>query len=38
MAFPVSLALRVRRARRLLAIGAGVGSIAFGIAYAIRVF
>jgi ABC-type nickel/cobalt efflux system permease component RcnA len=37
MAFPVSLALRVRRARRLLAFGAGAGSIAFGIAYAIRV-
>ena len=37
MAFPVSLALRVRRARRLLAFGAGVGSIAFGLVYAIRV-
>jgi len=38
MAFPLSLALRVRRARRLLAVGAGLGSIAFGIVYAIRVF
>jgi hypothetical protein len=37
MAFPVSLALRLRRARRLLAFGAGVGSIAFGLVYAIRV-
>jgi len=37
MAFPVSLALRLRRARRLVALGAGVGSIAFGIVYAIRV-
>jgi high-affinity nickel-transport protein len=37
MAFPVSLALRLRRARRVLAFGAGVGSIAFGIVYALRV-
>jgi high-affinity nickel-transport protein len=37
MAFPLSLALRLRRARRLVALGAGVGSIAFGIVYAIRV-
>jgi hypothetical protein len=37
MAFPVSLALRLRRTRRLVALGAGVGSIAFGIVYAIRV-
>jgi high-affinity nickel-transport protein len=37
MAFPVSLALRVRHARRLLALGAGVGSIVFGIVYAMRV-
>jgi len=36
MAYPISLALRVQRARRLLAIGAGVGSIGFGIAYAIH--
>jgi ABC-type nickel/cobalt efflux system permease component RcnA len=38
MAFPLSLALRVRRARRLLAVGAGIGSIAFGLIYAIHVF
>lgn len=38
MAFPVSLALRLRRARRVLAFGAGVGSIAFGVVYALRVF
>jgi ABC-type nickel/cobalt efflux system permease component RcnA len=38
LAFPVSLALRLRRARRLLAFGAGVASIAFGVVYAIRVF
>jgi high-affinity nickel-transport protein len=38
MAFPISLALRLRRARRLLALGAGMGSIAFGIVYALRVF
>ena len=38
MALPVSLALRLRRARHVLAFGAGVGSIAFGIVYAIRVF
>lgn len=38
MAYPVSLALRLRRTRRVLALGAGVGSIAFGITYAIRVF
>ena len=37
MAFPVSLALRLRRARHVLAFGAGVGSIVFGIVYAIRV-
>ena len=37
MAFPVSLALRLRRARHVLAFGAGVGSIAFGIVYEIRV-
>ena len=37
MAFPVSLALRLRRTRRVLAFGAGVASIAFGIVYAIRV-
>jgi high-affinity nickel-transport protein len=37
MAYPVSLALRIQRARRVLAVGAGVGSIGFGIAYAIHV-
>ena len=37
MAFPMSLALRLRRTRRVLAFGAGVGSIAFGIVYALRV-
>jgi high-affinity nickel-transport protein len=36
MAFPVVLALRLRRARRVLAFGAGLGSIAFGLVYAIR--
>jgi high-affinity nickel-transport protein len=36
MAFPISLALRVRRVRRILAVTAGLGSIAFGIIYAIR--
>ena len=38
MAYPVSLALRVHRARRVLAVGAGLGSICFGIAYALRAF
>jgi len=38
MAYPVSLALRVQRMRRVLAVGAGLGSIGFGIAYAIHVF
>jgi ABC-type nickel/cobalt efflux system permease component RcnA len=33
MAYPVSLALRYRRARQALALCAGLGSIAFGIAY-----
>ncbi|MBI2160646.1 MAG: high-affinity nickel-transport family protein [Candidatus Rokubacteria bacterium] len=33
MAYPVSLALRFRHARRALALCAGVGSIAFGVAY-----
>ena len=36
MAFPISLSLRVRRVRRILAVCAGLGSIAFGIVYAIR--
>ena len=35
MAYPVSLALRLRRAPRLLAAGAGLGSIAFGVIYAL---
>lgn len=34
MAWPVALALRVRRARRVLAVGAGCASIAFGLFYA----
>jgi CBS domain containing-hemolysin-like protein len=38
MAYPVSLALRVQRMRRVLALGAGLGSIAFGIVYVVRVF
>jgi high-affinity nickel-transport protein len=33
MAYPVSLALRYRRARQALAVCAGVGSIAFGLVY-----
>lgn len=33
MAYPVSRALRFRRARRALAVCAGLGSIAFGLAY-----
>jgi len=33
MAYPVSFALRFRRARQALAVCAGLGSIAFGIAY-----
>jgi hypothetical protein len=37
MAYPVSLALRVQRVRRVLAVSAGIGSIGFGIAYAIHV-
>jgi hypothetical protein len=35
MAYPVAMAARLRRARTALAVGAGVGSIAFGIAYAV---
>ena len=38
MAYPVSLALRFRRARRALALCAGLGSIAFGVAYGARAF
>jgi ABC-type nickel/cobalt efflux system permease component RcnA len=33
MAYPVSLALRFRRARQVLAFCAGIGSIAFGLVY-----
>ena len=36
MAYPVTLALRVRRARRLVAIAAGCASIVFGLVYALR--
>lgn len=36
MAYPVSLALRFRHARRALAVCAGLGSIAFGVAYGVR--
>jgi high-affinity nickel-transport protein len=36
MAYPVALAARSRRARQVLAVGAGAGSIAFGIVYALR--
>jgi high-affinity nickel-transport protein len=36
MAYPVALATRVRCARTALAVGAGTGSIAFGVAYAMR--
>lgn len=36
MAYPVALASRVRRARTALAVAAGAGSLAFGIAYAVR--
>ena len=36
MAFPVSMALRYRRARQALALCAGVGSIAFGLVYGYR--
>ncbi len=38
MAFPLSWALRVRRAHSLLGVGAGAGSIALGLIYAIRLF
>src|SRR5262249_54304302 len=37
MAYPVSLALRYRRARQVLALCAGAGSIAFGLFYGFRV-
>jgi high-affinity nickel-transport protein len=38
LAYPVSLAMRFNRARRALAVFAGLGSIAFGIAYGLGVF
>jgi hypothetical protein len=38
LAWPVSLALRFRRARRLLALGSGLGAIAFAIAHASGTF
>lgn len=38
MAYPVSLALRFRHARRALALCAGLGSIGFGIAFGVRMF
>jgi high-affinity nickel-transport protein len=38
MAYPVSLALRLRRARTALGVGAGLGSIAFGLVYAASAF
>jgi hypothetical protein len=34
LAWPLTLALRVRRAQRVLAAGAGLGSLAFGLVYA----
>jgi hypothetical protein len=37
LAWPVSLALRLRRAHRLLALSSGLGAIAFGIVYAWRI-
>jgi hypothetical protein len=37
MAYPVSRALRFRHARRALAVCAGLGSIAFGVAYGVHV-
>jgi hypothetical protein len=38
LAYPVSLAMRFNSARRALAVCAGLGSIAFGIAYGLGVF
>jgi high-affinity nickel-transport protein len=37
LAWPVSLALRVRRAHRVLALSSGLGAIVFGIVYAWRI-
>ncbi len=36
MALPVAVALRVRWVPRALALGAGIGSVAFGVVYAVR--
>jgi hypothetical protein len=36
MAYPLTLALRLRRARLALGVCAGLGSIAFGLAYGLR--
>ena len=38
LAFPVTIACRADRARRVLAIGAGVGSIVFGVFYGLKAF
>jgi hypothetical protein len=38
MAYPLVLALRLRRARAALTVGAGLGSIAFGVVYAVSAF
>jgi hypothetical protein len=37
MAYPVSLALRYGRAQQVIAVCAGVGSIAFGLVYGYNV-
>jgi high-affinity nickel-transport protein len=36
LAYPLSLACRADRARRVLAVGAGAGSIAFGVVYGLK--
>lgn len=38
LAYPMTIACRVDRVRRVLALGAGVGSIAFGIFYGLKAF
>ena len=38
MAYPMALTLRLRRAHSMLAVGAGVGSIVFGLIYAANAF
>jgi len=38
LAYPLTIAYRVKRVRRFLALGAGVGSIAFGIFYGLKAF